>query len=178
MSCFVSALQGTVFNTFVIGELFLLQSTELDYFNVIDSIDWWGANKWIDIAFNWLSRLWLVGWMGIEWQTKCVLMSWWLARELTVTYRFESGLTLIFLVEMELIGSVKVAAEDSIAWWSGPFHKLQPTECLVFSSLISAVDPVAVLAIFQEVGINKDLYFLVFGESLLNGTLSLNTLNC
>ena len=79
---------------------------------------------------------------------------------------------------MELIGSVKVAAEDSIAWWSGPFHKLQPTECLVFSSLISAVDPVAVLAIFQEVGINKDLYFLVFGESLLNGTLSLNTLNC
>lgn len=42
------------------------------------------------------------------------------------------------------------------------------TETLVFSSLISAVDPVAVLAIFQELGVNKDLYFLVFGESLLN----------
>ncbi|EFX85161.1 hypothetical protein DAPPUDRAFT_46630, partial [Daphnia pulex] len=50
------------------------------------------------------------------------------------------------------------------------FYTLQATDCLVFSSLISAVDPVAVLAIFQEVGINKDLYFLVFGESLLNGT--------
>lgn len=42
-------------------------------------------------------------------------------------------------------------------------------ECLVFSALISAVDPVAVLAIFQEVGVNEDLYYLVFGESLFNG---------
>ena len=37
-----------------------------------------------------------------------------------------------------------------------------------FSSLISAVDPVAVLAIFDEIGVNKNLYFLVFGESLFN----------
>ncbi|XP_076365416.1 Na(+)/H(+) exchanger beta-like isoform X1 [Tachypleus tridentatus] len=45
-------------------------------------------------------------------------------------------------------------------------------ECLVFSALISAVDPVAVLAIFQEIGINKVLYFLVFGESLLNDAVT------
>ena len=30
---------------------------------------------------------------------------------------------------------------------------------------------IQVLAIFQEVGVNNVLYFLVFGESLLNGKL-------
>ena len=48
-------------------------------------------------------------------------------------------------------------------------YSLKLNEILLFSSLISAVDPVAVLAIFQEVGVNPDLYFLLFGESLLNG---------
>ena len=46
--------------------------------------------------------------------------------------------------------------------------QLAPTECLIFSSLISAVDPVAVLAIFEELNVNVGLYFLVFGESLFN----------
>ncbi len=68
------------------------------------------------------------------------------------------------------IGTVRIPDDNNVEWWLGPFYTLQATDCLVFSSLISAVDPVAVLAIFQEVGINKDLYFLVFGESLLNGT--------
>jgi len=48
------------------------------------------------------------------------------------------------------------------------------SDIIVFAALISAVDPVAVLAIFQEVGVNKDLYYLLFGESLLNGKLLKN----
>lgn len=46
--------------------------------------------------------------------------------------------------------------------------RLDIIQCLVFSAIIVAVDPVAVLAIFQEVGVNNTLYFLVFGESLFN----------
>jgi solute carrier family 9 (sodium/hydrogen exchanger), member 3 len=48
-------------------------------------------------------------------------------------------------------------------------YKLLMLDSMLFSSLISAVDPVAVLAIFQEIHIDRILYFLVFGESLLNG---------
>lgn len=39
---------------------------------------------------------------------------------------------------------------------------------LTFASLISAVDPVAVLAVFKEVNADKRLHYLIFGESLLN----------
>lgn len=45
-------------------------------------------------------------------------------------------------------------------------------EFLLFASLIVAVDPVAVLAIFQDIGVDLGLYYMVFGESLLNDAVT------
>ena len=63
-----------------------------------------------------------------------------------------------------LIGSLLVAVISTNLITT----EITVTQTFLFASLISAVDPVAVLSIFTEVGVNPHLYFLVFGESLLN----------
>ena len=40
--------------------------------------------------------------------------------------------------------------------------------CLVFGIILSAVDPVAVIAVFEAVHADKDLHYLIFGEALWN----------
>eukprot|EP01135_Chromosphaera_perkinsii_P002938 Nk52_evm49s230 gene=Nk52_evmTU49s230 len=46
-------------------------------------------------------------------------------------------------------------------------------EALMFGSLISAVDPVATLAVFGSLGVDPRLNIIVFGESILNDAVSI-----
>lgn len=54
--------------------------------------------------------------------------------------------------------------------WQPPFT-LQ--ESFAFGSLISATDPVAVLAIFKELDADVNLYSIVFGESIFNDAIGI-----
>lgn len=46
-------------------------------------------------------------------------------------------------------------------------------EAMAFGALISAVDPVATMAVFTALRVNKTLHFLVFGESVLNDAVAI-----
>jgi solute carrier family 9 (sodium/hydrogen exchanger), member 8 len=52
-------------------------------------------------------------------------------------------------------------------------YPLSAKESFTFGSLISAVDPVATLAIFNAMNIDPILYMLVFGESILNDAVAI-----
>jgi len=51
------------------------------------------------------------------------------------------------------------------------------SEILVFCSLISSTDPVSTLAVFQKKRVDPQLFYLVFGESLLNDAVCLVLFN-
>ena len=52
-------------------------------------------------------------------------------------------------------------------------YKLDRVESFAFGSMISAVDPVATLAIFNALDVDPILYMLVFGESILNDAVAI-----
>nr|XP_020459136.1 sodium/hydrogen exchanger 7 isoform X2 [Monopterus albus] len=51
--------------------------------------------------------------------------------------------------------------------------KFYYTDCLFFGAIISATDPVTVLAIFNELHADGDLYALLFGESVMNDAVAI-----
>ena len=61
----------------------------------------------------------------------------------------------------------------SLRYIFGPmFPDMNLFHCMTFAPIIAAVDPVAVLAVFEVVNAEKALYFLVFGEALLNDAVT------
>jgi sodium/hydrogen exchanger 8 len=55
----------------------------------------------------------------------------------------------------------------------GLCYPLGPLAALVFGSLISATDPVTVIAVFNKIGVKADLFSMVFGESVLNDAVAI-----
>lgn len=57
--------------------------------------------------------------------------------------------------------------------WSGITFGFSMLDAITFGAIISAVDPVTVLAVFQSFGVNETLYSFVFGESVLNDAVAI-----
>jgi len=82
------------------------------------------------------------------------------------TFKRSIGQVLLLAVPGLLIGTVLTAIvikyvlqyDDHFSW----------SEALMFGSILSATDPVAVVALLKELGVSKRLSTLIEGESLLN----------
>ncbi|XP_078543805.1 sodium/hydrogen exchanger 3 isoform X2 [Lissotriton helveticus] len=77
-----------------------------------------------------------------------------------------------------VVGTVWNAATTGLSLYGvyltgamGPLN-IGVLDFLLFGSLIAAVDPVAVIAVFEEVHVNDVLFIIVFGESLLNDAVT------
>jgi solute carrier family 9 (sodium/hydrogen exchanger), member 8 len=66
---------------------------------------------------------------------------------------------------------------SAIMFWgaglTGYSTEFSPKAAFAFGSLISATDPVSVLAIFGEMGADANLYSIVFGESIFNDAVAI-----
>lgn len=83
------------------------------------------------------------------------------------------GTILLLAVLGTLFNTLAIGLSLYACGLTGIFHMNIPLlHIMLFSSLISAVDPVAVLSVFEEIHVNEVLYIVVFGESLLNDAVT------
>jgi len=83
------------------------------------------------------------------------------------------GSIIIFAVFGTMISTLLVGLGLYLLGAGGVTMELRLTDALAFGALISAVDPVATLAIFSAMDVEPVLNMLVFGESILNDAVSI-----
>ncbi|XP_056411841.1 sodium/hydrogen exchanger 7 isoform X2 [Hyla sarda] len=85
-----------------------------------------------------------------------------------LTYAFFGTAVSCFIIGNLMYGVVKLM--QLVGQLNGKFYY---TDCLFFGAIISATDPVTVLAIFNDLRADVDLYALLFGESVLNDAVAI-----
>ncbi|KAG1929215.1 sodium/hydrogen exchanger 6a [Pimephales promelas] len=84
-----------------------------------------------------------------------------------LVYAFVGTVVSCFIIGLLMYGCVTLMKQ--IGQLGGDFFF---TDCLFFGAIVSATDPVTVLAIFNELHVDTDLYALLFGESVLNDAVA------
>eukprot|EP00058_Branchiostoma_floridae_P013284 XP_002598772.1 hypothetical protein BRAFLDRAFT_58155 [Branchiostoma floridae] len=82
-----------------------------------------------------------------------------------LTYAFLGTAVSTFIVGSVMYAFVLIGAAAEIDF--------SFVDCLFFGAVISATDPVTVLAIFHDMHVDVDLYALVFGESVMNDAVAI-----
>ena len=83
------------------------------------------------------------------------------------------GSILLFAIVGTAISALIVGGGIYVLGLADVVYRLNFVESFAFGSLISAVDPVATLAIFQALDVEPVLNMLVFGESILNDAVAI-----
>mmetsp|Transcript_59988 Transcript_59988/g.68225 ORF Transcript_59988/g.68225 Transcript_59988/m.68225 type:complete len:532 (-) Transcript_59988:347-1942(-) len=83
------------------------------------------------------------------------------------------GGILLYAILGTFVSAITIALMIYAVGAVGLGYGLTLIECFAFGALISATDPVSVLSIFSEMGADRDLYALVFGESIFNDAVTI-----
>lgn len=83
------------------------------------------------------------------------------------------GSIIVFAVFGTAVSAIVIGGGIYLLGKGGVAFQLDLRESFAFGSLISAVDPVATLAIFHALDVDPTLNMLVFGESILNDAVSI-----
>jgi NhaP-type Na+/H+ or K+/H+ antiporter len=81
------------------------------------------------------------------------------------------------ILMFSFVGTFIAIFFSSTMFWAtgvaGVSYEFTIKDSFAFGSLISATDPVAVLAIFKEMDADENLYAIVFGESIFNDAIGI-----
>lgn len=81
------------------------------------------------------------------------------------------------ILALAVVGTAIGTAIFGAAIWglgqAGLCYEMSAIETVTFGSLISATDPVSTLAVFSELKVHPTLFYLVFGESVLNDAVAI-----